>query len=60
MGSPSPFDAGSWNGVEGAYYMGMGSSWELIWLIVSIVLCIMALWVGGRHESAAYDRQQSK
>ena len=52
----SPFSTGTWNGVEGAYYMGLGTSWELIWLLVSIAMCVLALIVGGSHESKAYKK----
>ena len=58
MGSPLPTE--SWNGVTGAYYMGMNSMWEPIWLFVSIALCILALWIGGKHEADAYKRKQAE
>ncbi len=50
----SDFD--TWSGVEGAIYMGAGSSWELIWLVLSIAMCIAAIWVGGTHEADAYRK----
>ncbi len=50
----SPFENATWNGVEGAYYMGAGTHWEWIWLAVSIALCVMALFIGGTHEAVAY------
>jgi hypothetical protein len=43
-----------WNAVDGAYYAGAGT--ELIWLIVSMVLCIASLVAGSRHERAAYRK----
>ncbi len=46
----APFDTGSWNDVAGAYYMGASSSWEGIWLIVSIVMCLLALYYGVINE----------
>ncbi|MGI9387333.1 MAG: hypothetical protein ACR2OX_07865 [Methyloligellaceae bacterium] len=58
MGSPLP--TASWNGVEGAYYMGMNTTWEPIWLFVSIAMCVMAVWVGGKHEADAYSRKQAE
>jgi hypothetical protein len=48
----SPID--TWDGLTGAYYMGMNSGWELIWLLVSIVMCVVALYVGAKHELDAY------
>ena len=50
----SSFD--SWDAVEGAYYMGAGSSWETIWLVLSIGMCVAALIVGARHELDAYKK----
>jgi hypothetical protein len=52
----SDFD--TWNGLTGAYYMGAGSSWELIWLLVSIVMCVVALWMGATHELDAYKKAE--
>ena len=44
-----PFE-GSWDAVvDSAYYNGAGG--EAIRLLVSIVLCLLALWMGHRHES---------
>ncbi len=54
----SPFDTGTWNGVEGAYYVGHGSM-ELVWLLVSVGLCLVALWMGHSHEMDAYKRSNS-
>lgn len=53
----APFD--SWEGVEGAYYMGAGTSWEVIWFLVAVVLCIGALWVGAKHELDAYKEAEN-
>ena len=45
----APFE-GSWDAVvDAAYYNGAGG--ELIWLLISIALCILACVVGHRHES---------
>ena len=54
----SSFD--SWSAVEGAYYMGAGTSWELIWLAVSIGMCVLALIMGSIHELDAYRREQNR
>lgn len=47
----APFE-GSWDAVKDAAYYA-GSGWELIWLLVSIVLCIVAIGMGHAHESKA-------
>jgi hypothetical protein len=52
----SDFD--TWNGIEGAYYMGMNSGWEVIWLLVSIVMCVAALYMGATHELEAYEKAE--
>ena len=52
------FDAPDWSLVEGAYYAGMGS--ELLWVVLSIVVCVAALFVGCKHELDAYKREQEK
>ena len=51
----------TWNDVVahgGAYYPGAGGGRgaELTWVLISIVMCLAALWVGGRHENDAYRR----
>ena len=48
-------DIKDWAAVEGAYYTGYGSG-ELLWLIVAIVLCIVPLVIGSRHELDAYKK----
>ena len=52
----APFDTGTWNGVEGAYYTGAGT--ELIWLLASVVCCVVAIWIGHRHEVKAYENAE--
>lgn len=48
---------GSEGGPSGAYYVGYGSG-EVIWLLVAIVLCVVPLIVGSRHELDAYKKVQ--
>lgn len=47
-------DITDWAAVEGAYYAGQGT--EGIWLGLSMLLCIVALVAGARHEKAAYRK----
>jgi len=54
----SPFETATWNGVTGAYYMGVNSSWEVIWLVASVAMCVVALWVGHKHENDAYNKAE--
>lgn len=55
----SPIDSGTWNGVEAAYYTGYGSG-EFIWLVVSVVMCVVAIIAGHSHESKAYKNAESR
>ena len=43
-----------WSQVEGAYYAGAGT--EGVWLLVSVALCVLSLFVGLRHERIAYRK----
>ncbi len=53
----APFDNG-WEGVAGAMYMGAGSSWEVIWLVISIAICVLAIWKGGKDEATSYRKAE--
>ena len=54
----APFDTGTWNGVEGAYFTGAGGGSMLFWLIVAIVLCVLPLVLGHKHESERYKKME--
>ena len=45
--------------VEGAMYMGANSNWEVIWTLISVLVCIWALVVGSRHELDAYKKAEN-
>ncbi|MEM7178316.1 MAG: hypothetical protein AAGD47_07535 [Pseudomonadota bacterium] len=49
-----PFDDASWNEITGAYYAAVGS--EMIWVGITVVICIVSLVVGARHEGETYRR----
>jgi len=48
----SPID-GTWNGAAGAYYVGAGGG-EMIWVLVSLGLCALAIVLGAAHEFGSY------
>lgn len=50
----------SWDAVEGAYYMGAGTSWEVVWTLVAIGVCVLALISGSKHELDAYKKVSNK
>ena len=47
-----------WAEFTGPLYMGANSSWEVIWTLVAVVLCIVALVAGSKHELDAYKRMK--
>lgn len=53
----APFE-GAWETVTGAMYMGAGTSWETIWLVVSIAICVLAIWKGGKDEATSYRKAE--
>ncbi|MEM1300479.1 MAG: hypothetical protein AAGH68_14495 [Pseudomonadota bacterium] len=53
-----PFDEASWNNVEGAYYSAVGS--EMIWFLITVVICLVALFSGAKHELDAYKREEDR
>lgn len=55
----NPVTQGTWDGFEGAYYTGLGSM-ELIWLLGTGALLIVALWLGNKHEEDAYEAVSNK
>ena len=55
----SPLESATWNGVEGVYYVGAGST-EALWLYISIGLCVFALVVGALHERHAFKKVMKK
>lgn len=54
----APFDTGTWNGVEGAYFTGAGGASPTLFLVISIALCVIPLVLGHKHESEAYKRME--
>ena len=54
----SSFD--NWGAAEGAIYMGANSSWEVIWTLVALAICIYAMIAGSRHELNSYKKVEGK
>ena len=50
------FDLENLDQMAGAIYMGAGTSWEVIWTLISAAICIVACIVGSRHELDAYKK----
>lgn len=49
-----PYSEATWDVVDGAMFMGWGGSMPAIWTIVSVVICIVLLWIGNKHEHDLY------
>ncbi len=45
-----------WAQATGPMYMGANTSWEVIWLLVSVALCVYALISGSAHELRSYKK----
>ena len=45
---------------EGPIYMGANTSWEVIWTVIAIGVCVLALVMGSRHELDAYKKLKDK
>ena len=50
------FDLESTEAVAGAMFMGWGGAMPGVWTLIGAILCVVALWVGHRHEHEAYKK----
>lgn len=50
-----PYSEATWDIVDGAMYMGAGGSSPGLWTLISVIVCIVLLWIGNRHEHKLYD-----
>ncbi len=50
-----PFDTADWAVVEGAMYMGAGGGAPLIYTLISVACCVVALWIGNSKEHKLYE-----
>jgi hypothetical protein len=50
-----PFAEASWDSVTGAMYMGAGGAMPMVYTLISVALCIWALWAGNRKEHSLYE-----
>lgn len=55
----APFDITTWDGITGAIYAGYGSA-EGLWLLASLLLVVVAVIFGWRHEEHAYKATEKK
>ena len=52
------WDSGTWNDISGIMY-NASSDMTGVWTAISVVLCIVALVVGSRHELDAYKKAEN-
>ncbi|MBN9888212.1 hypothetical protein [Salipiger abyssi] len=55
----APFEATSWDGITGAIYAGYGSV-EGLWLALCLLMIVVAIVFGWRHEEHAYKATKKK
>lgn len=54
-----PYDnGGTWTDVSGPIFMGTGTSMPGVYAVIGIVICIAALAIGQRAESAKYSNHK--
>lgn len=51
-----PYAEASWDSVDGAMFMGWGTSMPMIFTLISVAVCIVLLWLGNKHEHDLYDK----
>jgi len=51
-----PYDKLDWNEVEGAMFMGAGSTLTFFYTLIAILICVAFLLYGQMIESDKYDK----
>ena len=45
-----------WAEATGPIYMGANGTMEVVWTLVAVAICVVALIAGSRHELGAYRK----
>ena len=53
-----PYESATWEVVDGAMFMGWGSSMPGLYTAIAVTVCAYVLWVGNRHEKRCYDNSK--
>ena len=53
-----PYDEATWDAATGAMYMGAGGGAPAIYTWLSIIACVVLLWLGNRSEQEHYKKQK--
>jgi hypothetical protein len=49
-----PFSEATWNVVDGAMFIGWGSSAPGLYTLLSVVAVVVILYIGNKHEQSHY------
>lgn len=49
-----PYAEASWSVVDGAMFMGWGTSMPGVYTAIAIAVCVYVLWAGNRSEKKRY------
>ena len=52
------FDLASVDDMANAIFMGAGGSMPMVWAVIAMVICVVALISGNRHEHDAYKKMK--
>lgn len=50
-----PYDSATWDVVDGAMFMGWGSSMPGLYTAIAAIICVAVLVLGNRTEHKKYD-----
>ena len=53
-----PYESATWDIVDGAMFMGWGSSMPGLYTAIAAIVCAYVLWAGNRHEQKCYDNSK--
>ena len=53
-----PYESATWDVVDGAMFMGWGSSMPGLYTAIAAIVCVYVLWAGNRHEQKRYDNSK--
>ena len=53
-----PYDQATWDVVDGAMFMGWGSSMPGIYTAIASLICVYVLWAGNRSEHKQYGKMK--
>lgn len=53
-----PYDTASWSAVDGAMFMGWGSSMPATYTVIAMILCAVVLLMGNSSEHKQYKKAE--